>query len=198
LSVNIPQYERNGSKEWVSEIYDEDYNAIFVPSIHRNESPLPYLVKFAYIASLIENAGIWIGNGKMSITWNLRQGVAQAPKQDIVPGVCQIALKPADKATIANAPTLPSSSSDDTMAVIEDDPANTEDLYAAVSAMNTLPPAPPVASTTATAPVPVATAPVEATVPTTVFTSAPTEATTASTTEVKTTKKVVASKKVVK
>ena len=162
LGVNIPQRLANKeslAKQWTSEIYDEEGQPLFLPkSAAVGETPLPHLQKFAYVAALVKVAGIWLAGGKMSITFDLVQGVVKSPQQDIItPGVCQLAIKPADKAKLKAQPDI-SSSSADTMTIEDDSADMDDDLYAAVAAV-ALPPPAPVASTAPPAPAPVSVAP---------------------------------------
>ena len=54
---------------------------------------------------LIQCGGLWFVNGKVSITWNLKQAVVQKPKTSaIVEGVCFLKPKPADVQRLKSLP----------------------------------------------------------------------------------------------
>jgi hypothetical protein len=52
---------------------------------------------------LIQCGGLWFINGKISITWNLKQAVVKSPKP-VIEGVCFLRPKPADKEVLKSMP----------------------------------------------------------------------------------------------
>ena len=86
LTAKLPQW----SGVWKPEIYDELGNPLFVHGL-TGESPLPFLQPRSNVIALLESGGVWIGNGKVSIVWNLKQAVVQTPKTAPV-GKCRLAI----------------------------------------------------------------------------------------------------------
>jgi len=86
LTIKVPCWKG----VWQSEIYDEEGNPLFikskgVPGI----SPLDFLKPKTHVICLIQCGGLWFVNGKVSITWNLKQAIVQKPKTStIVEGTC--------------------------------------------------------------------------------------------------------------
>jgi hypothetical protein len=88
LPTKIPQW----GGMWKTEIYDEDGQPLFVHGkVNPTGSPLQYLPSKCYVITLLESGGLWFVNGKISITWNLRQAIVQKPKERIEG---QLLLKP--------------------------------------------------------------------------------------------------------
>jgi hypothetical protein len=86
LTAKVPCW----SGKWQSEIYDELGNPLFVNGL-TGDSPLPFLQPKSNMISLLECGGIWLGNGKVSIVWNLKQAIVQTPKTAPV-GKCRLAI----------------------------------------------------------------------------------------------------------
>ena len=64
-----------------------------------------------HVICLIQCGGLWFVNGKVSITWNLKQAIVQKPKTSaIAEGTCFLRIKPADKEKLKS---LPPPESDD-------------------------------------------------------------------------------------
>jgi hypothetical protein len=54
---------------------------------------------------LLQCGGLWFVNGKVSITWNLKQAIVQKPKTSaIADGTCFLRIKPADKEKLKSLP----------------------------------------------------------------------------------------------
>jgi hypothetical protein len=82
---------------WQSEIYDEDGEPLFLKN-QTDCSPLEYLKPRSHVICLIQCGGLWFVNGKVSITWNLKQAVVQKPKvSSITEGTCFLKPKASDK-----------------------------------------------------------------------------------------------------
>jgi hypothetical protein len=93
LTVKIPCW--NGT--WKSEIYDDDGVPLYVNGkVNTHLSPLEYLKPKSHVICLIQCGGLWFVNGKVSITWNLKQAMVQKPKA-IMEGVCFLKPKVQDK-----------------------------------------------------------------------------------------------------
>jgi hypothetical protein len=102
ITIKIPCWKG----VWQSEIYDEEGNPLFLkgkspPHI----SPLDFLKPKTHVICLIQCGGLWFVNGKVSITWNLKQAIVQKPKtSSIVEGTCFLRPKASD---VARMRTLP-------------------------------------------------------------------------------------------
>jgi hypothetical protein len=100
LTVKIPCW--NGS--WKTEIYDHEYEPLYINgSVNTHLSPLEYLKPKTYVSCLLQCGGLWFVNGKVSITWNLKQAVVQKPREKME-GKCFIKLKAADRAVLESLP----------------------------------------------------------------------------------------------
>jgi hypothetical protein len=100
LTVKIPQW----SGVWKPEIYDEDGEPLFVSGkVNSHLSPLEFLKPKTHVICLIQCGGLWFVNGKISITWNLKQAVVQKPKPTLE-GTCFLKPKQADKERLKSLP----------------------------------------------------------------------------------------------
>ena len=102
LTVKIPCWKG----VWQSEIYDEDGDQMFVKGKTASHvTPLDFLKPKTHVICLIQCGGLWFVNGKVSITWNLKQAIVQKPKtSSIVEGTCFLKIKPADKEKLKSLP----------------------------------------------------------------------------------------------
>ncbi|NDB62165.1 hypothetical protein EB001_27565 [bacterium] len=93
LTVKIPQW----SGVWKPEIYDEDGEPLYINGkVNSHLSPLEYLKPKTHVICLLQCGGLWFVNGKISITWNLKQAIVQKPKQSME-GTCFLKPKASDK-----------------------------------------------------------------------------------------------------
>jgi hypothetical protein len=100
LTVKIPQW----SGVWKPEIYDEDGEPLYINGkVNSHSSPLEYLKPKSHVICLIQCGGLWFINGKVSITWNLKQAVVQKPKQTIE-GTCFLKPKAIEKEKMKSLP----------------------------------------------------------------------------------------------
>jgi hypothetical protein len=102
LTVKIPCW----SGVWQSEIYDEDNEPLFIKSKTASHvTPLDFLKPKTHVICLLQCGGLWFVNGKVSITWNLKQAIVQKPKTSaIAEGTCFLKIKPADKEKLKSLP----------------------------------------------------------------------------------------------
>jgi len=103
LSIKIPCWKG----VWQTEIYDEEGGTpLFLKSNKSTTvTPLDFLKPKTHLMCLIQCGGLWFVNGKVSITWNLKQAVVQKPKTSaIVEGVCFLKPKPADVQRLKSLP----------------------------------------------------------------------------------------------
>jgi hypothetical protein len=100
LTVKIPQW----SGVWKSEIYDEDGEPLYINGkVNTHLSPLEFLKPKTHVICLLQCGGLWFVNGKISITWNLKQAIVQKPKQSME-GTCFLKPKASDKAKMKSLP----------------------------------------------------------------------------------------------
>ena len=102
LTVKIPCW----SGVWQSEIYDENMEPLFIKGkTTADVSPLKFLTPKTHVICLLQCGGLWFVNGKVSITWNLKQAIVQKPKTSaIAEGTCFLRIKPADKEKLRSLP----------------------------------------------------------------------------------------------
>ena len=92
MTVKLPCW----SGVWKSEIYDEDGEPLYVNGKTPSQtSPLEFLPSKSQVICLIQCGGLWFVNGKVSITWNVKQAMVQRPKGSMV-GQCFLKPKAAD------------------------------------------------------------------------------------------------------
>jgi hypothetical protein len=94
LTVKVPCWKG----VWQSEIYDEEGNPLFLKGKSPTHiSPLDFLKPKTHVICLIQCGGLWFVNGKVSVTWNLKQAIVQKPKtSSIVEGTCFLKPKASD------------------------------------------------------------------------------------------------------
>jgi hypothetical protein len=102
LTVKIPCWKG----VWQSEIYDEEGEPLFIKGKSAAHlSPLDFLKPKTHVICLIQCGGLWFVNGKVSITWNLKQAIVQKPKTSyITEGTCFLRIKPAEKEKLKTLP----------------------------------------------------------------------------------------------
>lgn len=94
LTVKIPCWKG----VWQSEIYDEEGNPLFLKGKSpADSSPLDFLKPKTHVICLLQCGGLWFVNGKVSLTWNLKQAIVQKPKSSsFVEGTCFLRPKASD------------------------------------------------------------------------------------------------------
>ena len=94
LTVKVPCWKG----VWQSEIYDEEGTPLFLKGKSpAHVTPLDFLKPKTHVICLIQCGGLWFVNGKVSVTWNLKQAIVQKPKtSSIVEGTCFLRPKAAD------------------------------------------------------------------------------------------------------
>lgn len=98
LTVKLPCW----SGVWKSEIYDEDREPLYINGkTNSHLNPLEFLKPKSRVICLIQCGGLWFVNGKVSITWNLKQAIVQKPKQSME-GTCMLVPKESDKEILKN------------------------------------------------------------------------------------------------
>jgi hypothetical protein len=147
LSVKIPCW----SGVWQPSIFDEEGNPLYVKGKSAADvTPLDFLKSRTHVICLLQCGGLWFINGKVSITWNLKQAIVQKPKtSSITEGVCFLKPKAADVEKLRSLPP-PDEDVDPDGAVVSTIVDDSDDEHE-------LPPPPtptPVASAPAPAPAP--------------------------------------------
>ena len=116
LTIKVPQW----SGVWKSEIYDEEGEPLYVNGkINNHLNPLEFLKPKTHVICLIQCGGLWFVNGKVSITWNLKQAIVQKPK-DSLEGKCLLRPKVADKALLKTLPPPEEVYNEASAAIVED------------------------------------------------------------------------------
>lgn len=94
LTVKVPCWKG----VWQSEIYDEEGTPLFLKGKSpAHVTPLDFLKPKTHVICLIQCGGLWFVNGKVSVTWNLKQAIVQKPKtSSIVEGTCFLRPKAAE------------------------------------------------------------------------------------------------------
>jgi len=94
LTVKVPCWKG----VWQSEIYDEEGTPLFLKGKSGADvSPLDFLKPKTHVICLIQCGGLWFVNGKVSVTWNLKQAIVQKPKtSSFVEGTCFLKPKTAE------------------------------------------------------------------------------------------------------
>ena len=102
LTVKIPCWKG----VWQSEIYDEDSEPLFIKGKSAaHVSPLDFLKPKTHVMCLLQCGGLWFVNGKVSITWNLKQAVVQKPKSSaLAEGTCFLKPKASDVEKLKSLP----------------------------------------------------------------------------------------------
>jgi hypothetical protein len=128
LTVKVPQW----SGVWKSEIYDEEGAPLYVNGkVNSHLNPLEYLKPKTHVICLIQCGGLWFVNGKVSITWNLKQAIVQKPKASLE-GTCLLRPKVSDKALLKTLPAPEEIDNEGPSAIVEDSD-NEEEPYQPVS-----------------------------------------------------------------
>ena len=139
LTVKIPQW----SGVWKTEIYDEDGEPLYINGkVNSHLSPLEYLKPKTHVICLMQCGGLWFVNGKISITWNLKQAIVQKPRATME-GTCFLKPKAADKEKMRTLPPPDDVDPDGAPTTIVAD-SDEEDNYVAPPAPTPEPPVPPV------------------------------------------------------
>jgi hypothetical protein len=85
---------------WKTEIYDEDGEPIYVHGkVNSHLNPLEFLKPKTHVICLMQCGGLWFVNGKVSITWNLKQAIVQKPRSSLE-GTCFLKPKASDVAKL--------------------------------------------------------------------------------------------------
>ena len=123
ITIKIPQW----SGVWKPEIYDEDSEPLYINGkVNTHLTPLEFLKPKSHVMCMIQCGGLWFINGKVSITWNLKQAMVQKPKQSME-GVCLLKPKESVKALLKAMAPPEEVDNDGPSAIVED--SDNEDEY---------------------------------------------------------------------
>jgi len=142
LTVKVPQW----SGVWKPEIYDEDGEPLYINGkVNSHLTPLEFLKPKTHVICLIQCGGLWFINGKVSITWNLKQAIVQKPKQSME-GTCFLKPKVAEKALMKSLPPPEDVDPDGVQGatIVDDSDDESEPVVAQVAAAAVAPVAAPV------------------------------------------------------
>lgn len=105
---------------WQSEIYDERGEPLCLKSMP-STTPLEFLLPKTHVMCILQCGGLWFVNGKVSITWNLKQAVVKRPAE-VVEGQCFLQIKQADKEKFDNLPEVQAKveTNDVNLTIVED------------------------------------------------------------------------------
>lgn len=116
LRVKIPQW----SGVWKPEIYDEDGNPLYINGkVNSHLTPLEFLKPKTHIIALLQCGGLWFTNGKISITWNLKQAIVQKPRQTME-GSCFLKPNASDKQLMKTLPPPEDIDPDGATTIVDD------------------------------------------------------------------------------
>ena len=123
LRVKLPCW----NKVWQTSVFDEDFNPLYVKGKSApGVTPLDFLVTTSrapiQVIALIQSAGIWIANGKASITWNFKQVVLRKPKvSSISDDTCFLKVSNPDVEALKSAPQHEMPQDDATVSAMVED-----------------------------------------------------------------------------
>jgi hypothetical protein len=106
LTVKLPCWKN----VWQTSVFDEDYNPLYIKGKSDvGVSPLDFLTTTSktpmQVICLIQAGGIWIANGKASITWNLKQIIVRKPKTSAISDdTCFLTVKTSDREMLKKLP----------------------------------------------------------------------------------------------
>ena len=102
LTVKLPCWKG----VWQPEIYDEEGTHLYVKGkTPAHITPLEFLKPKTHVICLLQCGGLWFVNGKVSITWNLKQAIVQKPRTSaITEGVCFLKPKAEDVQRLKSLP----------------------------------------------------------------------------------------------
>ena len=94
LTVKIPCWKGI----WQPEIYDDEGKPLFLKGKNQGHlTPLDFIKSKTHVICLIQCGGLWFVNGKVSITWNLKQAIVQKLRtSSFVEGTCFLKPKAGD------------------------------------------------------------------------------------------------------
>lgn len=130
LSVKLPCWK----DVWQTSVFDEDYNPLYVKGKTADGlTPLDFLTSTSkapiQVICLIQCGGLWFVNGKIAITWNLKQVIVRKPKtSSISDDCCYLNIRPSDMAALKAAPETEIVADDAGVSAIVEDSDDDEEI----------------------------------------------------------------------
>ena len=112
---------------WQTSVFDEDYNQLYVKGKSEvGVTPLDFLKSTSkapiQVICLIQAGGIWIANGKASITWNLKQVIVRKPKTSAISDdTCFLTVKSTDREVLKSLPETEMDHNDHSVSAMVED-----------------------------------------------------------------------------
>jgi hypothetical protein len=102
ITIKLPCWKN----VWQPDIFDEEGTPLYVKGkTPAHVTPLEFLKPKTHVICLLQCGGLWFVNGKVSITWNLKQAIVQKPKtSSITEGVCFLKPKAAEMERLKSLP----------------------------------------------------------------------------------------------
>jgi hypothetical protein len=129
LTIKLPCWKG----VWQPEIYDEEGTPLYVKGKTAIDvTPLEFLKPKTHVICLLQCGGLWFVNGKVSITWNLKQAITKKPRTSaLTEGVCFLKPKASDVEMLKSLPPLEDDIDPDgavTSTIVEDSDDEDEEL----------------------------------------------------------------------
>jgi len=118
---------------WQTSVFDEDYNQLYVKGKSEvGVTPLDFLKSTSkapiQVICLIQAGGIWIANGKASITWNLKQVIVRKPKTSAISDdTCFLTVKSTDREVLKSLPETEMDHNDHSVSAMVEDSDDEEE-----------------------------------------------------------------------
>ncbi len=112
---------------WQPSVFDEDYTPLYVKGKSEPDvTPLQFLTSSGkspiQVIPLLQSGGIWIVNGKASITWNLKQVIVRKPKTSLISDdTCFLNVKSNELEALKATPQPEIDINDHSVSVVVDD-----------------------------------------------------------------------------
>jgi hypothetical protein len=106
LTIKLPCWK----DVWQTSVFDDEYTPLYVKGKFAPDvTPLQFLTSSGkspiQVIPLIQSGGIWIANGKASITWNLKQVIVRKPKTSAISDdTCFLTVKCSDLEALKTEP----------------------------------------------------------------------------------------------
>jgi hypothetical protein len=108
MSLKLQNFEKTG---WQPEVYDENCEPLFLKKYNKMSqsdsdipsSPLQFIPSKCRVMCLVQSAGIWNVNGKVTFCWSLKQAMVKNPVAPAVEeGVCFMTPSSSQRESLKN------------------------------------------------------------------------------------------------
>jgi hypothetical protein len=158
LTAKLPCWKSKvpgGVDTWQTEVFDADGNPLFLKTQSAISSPVDFIGERSQVICLIQCGGLWFVNGKVSITWNLKQVVVQKPRESAVQaGICFIKPSAKDREVLKESSEPQGPGPIDTIQLTLAEDSDDEEAAPVVPPTPTPVPTPPVPTPTPAVPTP--------------------------------------------